>query len=163
MNPMTRIRTVGLAIALLALTSVPARADLTAFIGANTTPANRSVRGVSLGIGLLIVGFEFEYAYTADDAGNNAPSLKTGMGNVLLQTPTAIFRVQPYATAGAGVYREELGPHEETDVGMNLGGGAKITLVGPLKLRVDYRVFKLAGGALNSPAHRIYAGLNLKF
>ena len=37
MNPMTRIRTIGLAIALLALTAVPARADLTAFIGANTT------------------------------------------------------------------------------------------------------------------------------
>ena len=57
------------------------------------------------------------------------------------------------------MYREELGPHEETDVGMNLGGGAKITLVGPLKARLDYRVFKLAGGALNSPAHRFYAGL----
>jgi len=27
---------------------------------------------------------------------------------------------------------------------------------------VDYRVFKLGSGALNSPAHRIYAGLNLK-
>ena len=53
---MTRIRTVGLAIALLAVTSVPARADLTAFIGANTTPANRQVRGAARGIGLLIVG-----------------------------------------------------------------------------------------------------------
>jgi hypothetical protein len=35
--------------------------------------------------------------------------------------------------------------------------------MGPVRLRVDYRVFKLAGGALHSPAHRIYAGLNLKF
>jgi hypothetical protein len=39
----------------------------------------------------------------------------------------------------------------------------KISLVGPLALRVDYRVFKLGSGALYSPAHRIYAGLNLKF
>jgi len=148
---------------LLVAAARPALADATAFVGLNTTPASRPVTGFAIGLSLLIVGFEFEYAYTADDAGNNAPSLKTGMGNVLLQTPTAIFRVQPYATAGAGVYREELGPHEETDVGMNLGGGAKITLVGPLKLRVDYRVFKLAGGALNSPAHRIYAGLTLGF
>ena len=62
-----------------------------------------------------------------------------------------------------GVYREELGAHEETDVGINTGGGVKITLVGPLRLRVDYRVFKLGSGALNSPAHRIYAGLNLEF
>ena len=45
----------------------PRRADITAFIGANTTPANRQVRGVALGFGLLIVGFEFEYAYTPDD------------------------------------------------------------------------------------------------
>jgi hypothetical protein len=46
---------------------------------------------------------------------------------------------------------------------MNTGGGVKVALVGPVRLRLDYRVFKLAGGALNSPAHRVYAGLNLKF
>jgi opacity protein-like surface antigen len=85
------------------------------------------------------------------------------MGNVLLQTPTAIFGFQPYVTAGIGLYREELGPHEDTDVGLNLGGGTKITLVGPLKLRLDYRVFRLGNGALNSPAHRVYAGLTLAF
>jgi hypothetical protein len=39
----------------------------------------------------------------------------------------------------------------------------KIDLIGPLRLRVDYRVLKLGSGALVSPAHRIYAGLNLKF
>jgi hypothetical protein len=39
----------------------------------------------------------------------------------------------------------------------------KIALVGPLRLRVDYRVFNLGSGALNSPAHRIYTGLNLSF
>jgi hypothetical protein len=27
---------------------------------------------------------------------------------------------------------------------------------------VDYRIFKLGSGALNSPSHRFYAGLNLK-
>jgi hypothetical protein len=30
-------------------------------------------------------------------------------------------------------------------------------------LQIDYRIFTLGSGALNSPAHRIYAGLNLKF
>jgi hypothetical protein len=39
----------------------------------------------------------------------------------------------------------------------------KVTLAGPIRLRVDYRVFKLGSGALYTPAHRIYAGLNLKF
>ena len=43
------------------------------------------------------------------------------------------------------------------------GGGVKVNLIGPLRLRVDYRIFKLGSGALHSPAHRFYAGLNLKF
>ena len=159
---MTRIRTVVLASVLLALTAVPARADLTAFIGANTTPANRQVRGAALGMGLLVVGFEFEYAYSPDDPPAAAPSLKTGMGNVLLQTPVAIMGFQPYFTTGAGIYQEELGLHSDTGVGFNTGGGVKVSLAGPLRLRVDYRIFKLGGGALNSPAHRFYAGLNLK-
>ena len=159
---MTRIRTVGLAVVLLALTSVPARADLTAFIGANTTPANRQVRGAAVGVGLLVVGFEFEYAYSPDDLTAAAPSLKTGMGNVILQTPVAIMGFQPYFTTGGGIYQEELGAHSDTSVGFNTGGGVKVSLVGPLRLRVDYRIFKLGSGALNSPAHRFYAGLNLK-
>ena len=159
---MTRIRTVGLAVLLLAFTSVPARADLTAFIGANTTPANRQVRGAALGMGLLVVGFEFEYAYSPDDLTAAAPSLKTGMGNVILQTPVAIMGFQPYFTTGGGIYQEELGAHSDTGVGFNTGGGVKVSLAGPLRLRVDYRIFKLGSGALNSPAHRFYAGLNLK-
>jgi opacity protein-like surface antigen len=162
MNPMTRIRTIGLAVALLALTSVPARADLTAFLGANMTPANRQVRGAALGIGVLVIGFEFEYAYSPDDPSAAAPSLKTGMGNLLLQTPVAFMGFQPYFTTGGGIYQEELGAHSDTSVGFNTGGGVKVSLVGPLRLRVDYRIFKLGSGALNSPSHRFYAGLNLK-
>jgi hypothetical protein len=145
------------------LGSTPAFADLTGFIGANMTPANRVVRGVSAGAGLLLVGLEFEYANTLTDTTALAPGLTTGMGNVLLQTPFAILGVQPYATTGAGLYRERLGTLEHTGFGFNTGGGVKISLVGPLRLRVDYRVFKLGSGALHSPAHRIYAGLNLKF
>ena len=149
---------------LLAL-AAPARADITAFIGANTTPDNRQTRGFALGAGLLVLGFEFEYSDTtdSDNPSTLAPSLKTGMGNVLFQTPVALFGIQPYFTMGGGIYRETLGAHEDTSFGLNTGGGAKISLVGPLRLRVDYRVFKLGSGALYSPAHRVYAGLNLKF
>jgi hypothetical protein len=143
--------------------ATPAFADITVFIGADTTPANRQVRGVAAGAGLLIVAFEFEYADTTEDPASLAPSLKTGMGNVLLQTPVSVLGIQPYFTTGAGVYREALGTHEDTSVGFNTGGGAKISLIGPVRLRVDYRVFKLGSGALNSPAHRLYVGLNLKF
>lgn len=160
------MKTVGVstvAVLLVLACAQPARADITAFIGANTTPANRAARGLAIGMGVLVVGFEFEYCSTTDDPTASAPSLTTGMGNVLLQTPIAFMGVQPYVTAGAGAYRETLGTHEDTSLGVNTGAGVKISLVGPLRLRVDYRVFKLGSGALYSPAHRIYAGLNLKF
>ena len=156
------LRSLLVAVLLLVLTAIPARADITAFIGANTTPANRQVRGAALGFGLLLIGFELEYAFTPDDLTATAPSLKTGMGNVILQTPVAFMGFQPYFTTGGGIYREELGTRQDTGLGLNTGGGVKVSLAGPIRLRVDYRVFKLGSGALNSPAHRFYAGLNLK-
>jgi len=85
------------------------------------------------------------------------------MGNVLLQTPGPIFGFEPYFTTGGGIYHEALGTHEDTSFGANLGGGVKVSLVGPLRVRIDYRVFKLGSDALYSPAHRFYVGLNLKF
>jgi hypothetical protein len=36
-------------------------------------------------------------------------------------------------------------------------------LIGPVRLRVDYRLLTLRNGPITTPAHRIYAGLNLKF
>ena len=154
---MTRLRPFAV-IALLLIIAAPARADVTGFIGANLTPTSRRVLGGALGVGLLVIGFEGEYAFTPDDPAARAPSLTTGMGNVLLQTPVAIFGVQPYFTTGAGLYRETLGTHQDTSFGFNTGGGVKITLIGPLRLRVDYRVFKLGSDALYTPAHRIYVG-----
>jgi hypothetical protein len=159
---MTVARRVALGVFLFGLAAEPARADLTGFLGATTTPANRQVRGAALSIGLAIVGFEFEYAATTEDPAVLAPSLKTGMGNLILQAPTPFFGFQPYVTTGAGLYREALGDHQDTGVGFNTGGGVNVSLIGPVRIRVDYRVFKLGSGALHSPAHRIYAGLNLK-
>jgi Outer membrane protein beta-barrel domain len=160
---MNRITTIGGALVLVLSTAAAARADVTAFLGANTTPANRPVRGAALGFGLLVVGVELEYAFTPDDPTASAPSLKTGTGNLILQTPVAIFGVQPYFTTGGGFYQEELGVRSDSGFTLNTGGGVKVSLAGPLRVRVDYRVFKLGSSALNSPAHRIYAGLNLKF
>jgi hypothetical protein len=110
-----------------------------------------------------VVGFEIEFANTTDDPTASAPSLTTGTGNVLFQTPVAFFGFQPYFTTGGGLYRETLGTHQDTGFALNTGGGVKVKLIGPLRLRVDYRVFKLGSGALNSPTHRFYAGLNVKF
>ena len=160
---MRMLRALGITAVLVSLHATAAYADLTGFIGANTTPANRQVRGAAVGMGLLVVGFEFEYAFTPDDPTASAPSLKTGMGNVIFQTPIAVAGFQPYLTVGGGIYNETLGDHSDTSFGTNAGGGVKFTLIGPVRLRVDYRVFKLGSGALNSPAHRVYAGLTLAF
>ena len=160
---MKRFAAIGAAAVMLMLAAAPAHADATAFLGANLSPANRQVRGFAVGIGLVLVGFEFEFANTTDDPTVHAPSLTTGMGNVLLQSPFPLFGIQPYVTAGGGVYRETLDLRQNTSVGVNTGGGVKVDLVGPLRLRIDYRFFKLGSGALNPSAHRIYAGLNLKF
>ena len=160
---MKKVRVTALATLVCGLLATPAFADITAFIGANTTPANRQVRGVAAGIGLVVVAFEFEYANTTDDLTASAPSLTTGSGNIVFQTPVAFFGFQPYFTTGGGLYRETLGAHQDTSFALNTGGGVKIALIGPVRLRVDYRVFKLGSGALQSPAQRIYAGLNVKF
>lgn len=141
----------------------PASADVTAFIGITPTPENRALRGFAIGFGLLVIGFEFEYANTVEDALEALPSLQTGSGNVLVQTPVEVSGVQLYGTAGAGLYRERLVTRQETNVGTNVGGGAKIRLAGPLRLRLDYRIFRLRGDPLHQTYQRFYAGANLAF
>lgn len=147
---------------LLALAS-PAWADFTAFVGTGTTPSSRTARGFAFGAGLLVVGFEFEYSDIKEDLVEGAPSLRTGMGNVLFQTPFSIHGFQPYFTSGGGVFRERLGEATETSFGANTGGGVKVTLFGPLRARFDYRVFTLRGDPVFSTVHRVYIGGNLKF
>ncbi len=95
--------------AALLSTASNAWADATIFIGTATSPSNRTTRGFTLGAGLLIVAFEFEYGDTVEDLPDAAPSLRTGMGNLLIQTPFAIAGFQPYFTTGAGLYNKALG------------------------------------------------------
>jgi hypothetical protein len=155
-----RLVTAGLALLIVALIPAPSYADATAFWGFSPTPASRSTKGLAFGIGLIIVGFEFEYANTTESVETAAPSLKTGMINGLLQTPT---HTQLYLTAGGGFFRERLAGEGETNIGTNIGGGIKIGLAGPLRLRLDYRVFNLRGTPLYPHPQRFYAGVNFSF
>jgi hypothetical protein len=138
-------------------------ADVTAFIGITPTPDSRAARGFAFGFGLLIVGFEFEYANTVEDELEGLPSLRTGSGNVLLQTPVEVSGISLYGTVGGGLYRERLIETQETSFASNIGGGAKIRLAGPLRVRVDYRVFRLQGDPLHETYQRFYVGANLGF
>lgn len=149
-----------LTLVILAGTAAPARADITAFLGVTPTGGNHAVKGVAVGVGLLIVGFEFEFAQTSQDVLEQLPGLKTYSGNVLVQTPTD---VQLYATTGVEGYRENLGTFQETHFGTNIGGGVKLKLIGPIRVRFDYRIFKLQGAPIHDVYQRFYVGGNLKF
>jgi hypothetical protein len=151
------------ALVALALVPRPAAADATAFLGVNALNTNRSAKGFALGFGLPLVAFEFEYSSSSEDPPSLTPSLRSGSFNALLQTPFEVWRMQLNGTAGGGAYREVLGTAAETNVAVNGGGGVKIRLAGPIRVRVDYRVFHLSGAALNPHPQRFYVGLNLKF
>lgn len=150
----------ALSLVFLFASVLPARADITAFLGLTPTPERHAVKGFAAGAGFVIVAFEFEFAHTGEDTVARLPGLKTYSGNVLAQTPTP---TQLYATAGVEGYRENLGTFQETHVGTNVGGGVKFKLLGPLRVRADYRVFKLQGSPLHSVYQRFYVGGNLKF
>jgi hypothetical protein len=90
-----------LTLVILAASAAPAFADITAFLGVTPTPQNHSLKGFGVGVGLLIVGFEFEYANIAEDQTEQLPGLKTYSANVLAQTPIDVAGIQLYGTLGA--------------------------------------------------------------
>ncbi|MGE3177454.1 MAG: hypothetical protein AB7O32_08290 [Vicinamibacterales bacterium] len=159
----TRSWTLLLALAWLAASPARAAADVTAFLGVSPTGGTRSARGLAAGAGLVVVGFEVEGARVVQDEAGGGPALTTGMANILVQTPIEVSRLQFYGTTGAGVYRETLGDRRETSLATNIGGGVKIRVAGPVKLRLDYRLLRLRGAPVHDTYHRVYAGATLGF
>jgi hypothetical protein len=158
---MKRVATVILfALGALMIRPAPALADATAFFGFSPSVTARSTTGFAVGVGVLILGFEFEYAHLNENTAAGAPGLGTGMFNAVVMTPT---KMQLYATAGGGIYHETLGTAGHTSVGINVGGGVKIPLAGPFRLRVDYRVMTLSGSPILKTVQRFYFGANLAF
>ena len=158
-----------LGLTFVAATPAPARADITAFLGtmnrtASTSPQTTSLRGmpgVAVGLGLIAVGFEVEVASQTEDTVKAISGLRTGMANVLVQTPTG--NTQLYATVGGGLYQESVGLTTSTDFATNIGGGLKIGLSGPIRLRLDYRIIHLRNKLVDDNVQRFYVGANLKF
>ena len=153
-----------LLVLLLVMAGREAAADIVLFTGKTSTPSSRPVKGVAVDAVLLIIGVEFEYSDTSEDMAVGAPSLRTAMFNAVVQTPS-ILGLRFYATAGGGLYEERLTStnYKKRGVGTNTGGGVKIPVVGPIGLRVDYRLFSLRGGALHETVQRFYMGANLSF
>lgn len=150
----------GLAGAVLAVRPAPALADATAFVGFSPTLATRSTTGFGLGLSFVIVGVEFEYSHLNEVTASGAPGVGAGMINFQVQTPT---KTQIYVTAGGGFYHESLGTDGHYNVGFNVGGGIKIKVAGPIRLRIDYRVFTLNQSFVTQHPQRIYFGFNFAF
>ncbi len=150
-----------MALAMLTIRPAKAAADATAFYGFSPTISNRSATGFSIGVSMLVVGFEFEYGHVNEDSPVAASGLSTGMFNVLVMTPT---KFQIYATAGGGVGHETLLTVGNTAFATNVGAGVKIPIAGPIRIRIDYRAMHLTGTPLATRnVQRFYAGINFAF
>ena len=151
------------ALGLLALTPTPALADLTAFIGANATPTNRPVRGFAgrrelshPGVRVRVREHDRRSRYRRP-----VPSNRDGQSpraDALSGFGIAVLRHGWRRTLSRAPRRSPGDPR-----GREHRGGVKISLAGPLRLRVDYRFFTLRGKPLHPRSQRVYAGLNLMF
>ena len=138
-------------------------ADVTVFLGATPSPVNRGLTGAAVGFGLVIVGAEAEMTRWPADTRSGTSGLTTWSANGLLQTPGGISPVQLYATVGAGLYRETTGLTSRMSTALNTGGGLKVKVAGPIRLRLDYRLFRLQGTPQTAVLHRVYGGASLAF
>ncbi len=158
-------RTLPLALLALLVGAVPGRAfaDLTVFAGGTST-ISRASGGAALGLSLQPVGLEFEFATAPARRAAGKPALHTGLFNLLVGTPfRAGGRIQVYGSVGGGMYRERLEEYTRTNLAVSGGGGVYLSLAGPFRLRVDYRLFALRGDAFHRRPRRAYAGLDLAF
>jgi hypothetical protein len=136
----------------------------TAFVGTAMTPDPHVAAGVAVGVRPrpTPLSLEFEYSRSGSDPAESVPAIVTLSGNLLLQWPVQPSRYQFYGTVGVGLYVLSLdGQSSEANDVWNIGGGAKIRLAGPLKLRGEYRAFRLAPivGEYHSNEHRLYVGI----
>jgi hypothetical protein len=152
-----------LALAALALTPAPAAADATAFFGVATTTINRPATGIAIAVKVVMIGIEFEYAHMDERYPERVPGVNSSMFNLMLESPT---KIKVYFTAGGGLSHETLGAASEWGFGTNIGGGVKLPLAGPLRIRIDYRLFNVHGtipGSVDTRQQRIYGGINFAF
>ena len=164
MATVSRRRAVLLLVGLLTAMSFaqPATADVTIFGGTIRSGSNHPLFGTALGMGIALFGLEFEYAKIQGNDAKGIASLQTGMFNLQLRTPE-IGRFRAYGTVGGGMHRERLGEAGDTGFSINGGGGLSIGLMGPVRVRVDYRRFRLRWRSEGRTPHRVYAGLSLTF
>jgi hypothetical protein len=145
---------------------VPAYADLNAFTSLAT--GTRPTFGWSFGRANEAVGFEVEYAGfpSARDA---RPLIGTIGASAIIQMPPRHNGIRWYGTVGFGIYGESLADRGGSSGNNRNGGvGVKLPLAGLLKVRVDYRYFRLHADEpgtrpQHTDSHRLSAGLTIAY
>ena len=165
-------RVIGFIALMFVVTATPARADAIAFMGAIT--GNNGTPAIGVAFGRFpqeldsIVGFDLEIVRTPGGPRSGRSWIETFGGNLLVQW-SVHRRALMYAAGGPGVYAETTGDGGGTDlVGYgNAGGGIKISVAGPLMVRLDYRLMIIghADASAEVPRHRHRAtvGFGLAF
>lgn len=156
-------------VALVLMNPVSARADATVLVGLTSVEGLRPSFAWSFSYRPSAVGVEVEYLSTK-------PGDYTAGGvfaSVIVQ-PVTISNMQIFVLGGVGVWGEGVEGGKRTGLlgAANVGGGVLVGLVGPLRLRLDYRLFRLGevskeeiGAISPSRKHpqRIAAGLYFRF
>ena len=118
------------------------RYNATIFTGFVPTPAVRPTMGFAFGGGIAPTGFELELARTGSRLSKGAPALQTFMVSFFGSFPIPVKRLRVYGIGGIGLWNEQFEDgHGAGEFGKNLGIGALYEIAGPLKARLDYRVF----------------------
>jgi hypothetical protein len=130
------------------------RPNASIFTGIVPTPAVRPTMGFAVGGGVAPTGFELELARSGSRLSKGAPSLNTYMVNFFGSFPVPVERLRIYAIGGIGIWNEQFeAGHGAGEFGKNLGVGALYEIAGPLKARLDYRVYFLND---SQDAHPVY-------
>ncbi len=150
------------ALALLAVTAAPARADwvLTPFMGVSfggaTSSQHVTYGGSAAWMGNGVIGVEFDAAFSPDllDADDGLDlrikdsNVTTLMGNLIIGAPLGAPGVRPYVSGGAGLLRtsvSDVGDFfdvNENSFGVNVGAGLIGFVNDNVGLRGDLRYFR---------------------
>jgi hypothetical protein len=162
----------GLVGAWLAASVLPARADGSVLVGATIAGSARPTVAVSFGHCPSLVGFEIEYSSSLGSGTVASPIVGTITGNVIVQSKLTVRGLQFYGSGGIGLAGETTadGVGSGEVFTRDIGGGVKIGIAGPLRLRIDYRVFLLGDapdatrgfGVYRHPQH-VSAGRSVAF
>ena len=138
-----------------------ASADITAFLGSDHDAVERAwSRASPSASGLLIVGVRIRVRATPTRIwSRRRRDCGRSCSTVCCRRRSRSPGCSSTAPPAAACYRETLSTSSsETNFGINVGGGVKMSLAGPLRLRLDYRVFTLRGTPLHSKPAALLCG-----